>query len=817
MPFDLGSLSQSPKLASSPSPLTPSSSEQNFCLLPRIDQLSVLPPDLQHILRNLPFFPRATDSTTKIAGLDEFLADISNVMHIRHYSPGDVVIQEGERARAMFFLIKGIVKVISDDGEINFAELRPGSYFGEIGVLFSVKRTATVTARTKCALAVLTSEDLSSKLNRYPQISDILRARGNERYEQLKKEMEKVGRRLEGLKCDTAAVQPTLQREPSHGCLRELSASRTASRRNSEESSQFKQTTPPEPLLSQAWASPDDFTTSPLGISENLAPPPPSSGASQTNVAESSEDLADLPPGSQAASFAARYGGGRRRASVAVWSDDRLMQFAQTATEKSERSPTEKHAPKMPSVFQRANTHTVLQTAPVFTPAESRGYGVLGRDLMARVFRYLDFRNRMRVRAASMHILRLLLDPQAGLTTDVDLSAWHKRVDDKIIADVVCFCGQTVRNLSLRNCWNVTDKGLAAIAHYAAPGLEALCLASVWDVTDGGIASMARLCSQLKNVDLSNCRKLSDVGVLSVLDSCSEVEVLSMSYCKILSDAVLKHSRWRTVKRLNLQRCTGIRDGGFAAWASPTLSGSTTTEVTMDDASNADSNEAQMELESNPNNSLLADGQWKLMDLDETDNMESSNEDLKEEAAWGSPSPIAPPTQGGFELQELILSDCSFLTDATVTAVAASCHKLQYLSLSFCCALTESFAEPLCTGCPELRALDMSFCGSAITDANLLVLAQRLKRLERLSIRGCVQVTEQGIAYLARYARHLKMLNVSQCKNISEDYVKSTGRDWRLLTCQGLVEVDEEGFRHGDSKALAKATSRRERARASTA
>ncbi|KAJ3176056.1 hypothetical protein HDU87_005573 [Geranomyces variabilis] len=833
----------SPKLASSPAPLsptpstlTPTISEANFCILPRIDQLSVLPPDLQHILRNLPFFRPIGDRTApRIAGLDDFLADISNVMHIRHYSPGDVVIQEGERARAMFFLIKGMLE----------SPIQTGC-FGD--VLFSVRRTATVTARTKCALAVLTSEDLSSKITRYPQIAEILRARANERYEQLKKEMEKVGRRMEPLSGESPVAMPATK-EPSHGCLRELSASRAALRRKSEEGGPVRTTSSPELQPAQAWASPDDFTTSPLGLGEDIAPPPPSSAA----VFSGSESVEDFfsSPASQASSFAARYGD-RRRASVAVWSDDRLMQFAQIATEKSPDvpMPREKHPPlKKSSSFTRAKTHKPHQRVHMYSVAESRGYGVLGRDLMARVFRYLDFRHRMRVRASSMHILRLLLDPRTGLTTEVDLSPWHKRIDDKILSDVVCFCGQTVRNLSLRNCWTVTDKGLASIAHYAGRGLETLCLASVWDVTDGGIGSMARMCQQLRNIDLSNCRKLSDAGVLGVLDACPALEIISTSYCKILSDGVLAHPRWRTVRRLNLQRCTGIRDKGFGAWVATTSEASpaaaaaaaagVVSEAVMTDAFAVAASE-DAEVPTKP--SRTTDAEWHLMDVDGDEDGSQDPDDFGStqsagnESVFGSPTAIvpraplkttapvaAPAPPAGFDLEELILSDCSFLTDVTVAAVAASCHKLQYLSLSFCCALTETFADELCRGCPQLRALDMSFCGTAVTDANLLVLARGLPRLERLSIRGCVQVTEQGIGYLARYAQNLKMLNVSQCRSISDDAVRSTGRGWRLLTCQGLVEVDEEGFRkgayeydEGGSAGASAKVGRKERARAST-
>ncbi|KNC99125.1 uncharacterized protein SPPG_05384 [Spizellomyces punctatus DAOM BR117] len=800
---DSATLSGSPPvIPESASPLSISDSLSNVCLLPFADQLSDLPSDLQNILWNLPFFPRDRDAS-EIAGIDEFLKDISQVMHIRHFSPGDVMIQEGEKARAMFFVIKGIVKVISEDGEINFAELRPGSYFGEIGVLFNINRTATVTAKTKCTLAVLTSDDLDHKLVRYPQINTILRTQANERYEQLKREMEKAGRRRRSELCDKSHE---MRKESSHGSLRELSASRVASRRTSEETKLYNQL-PAEAIPTPGRTSSDDFTTSALAISVDAGSPPPSSGVPLSPTSDS----AGL--SSPAANFAARHGG-RRRASVAVWSDDRLMQFAQSASEKYEQGK-EKHTVAVPSNLHRAASELALRktfTTPPVT--EIREFGVFGRDLMARILSHLDFRQRMRVRLCSMHILRLLLDPRMMLTTVVDLSPWHKRIDDKVISDIVCFCGQTVRSLSLRNCWGVTDKGLAAIAHYAADGLETLCLASVWDITDGGIASMARMCSHLKDLDLSNCRKLSDAGISSMLDACSNIDTLTLSYCKNLTDAILGHSRWKTVRRVNMQRCTGIFDAGFSRWASQ--------------AAEPDPEQVSTQTVPEADEFTATLGAGPVTQIAEEIEEESYAEDDFMDIDKGDPFYIAGPprtlsssfhqvTASSFALQELILSDCSFLTDATVAAIAASCHNLQILSLSFCCAVTEDFAEHLSAGCPHLRALDMSFCGTAVTDTSLGVLARGLRCLERLSIRGCVQVTEKGITYLARYARRLRMLNVSQCKNVNEQLVEKTGRGWRLLTCQGLVEVDEVNFRLNGGKVIGKGIGRKERARASTA
>ena len=81
---------------------------------------------------------------------------------------------------------------------------------------------------------------------------------------------------------------------------------------------------------------------------------------------------------------------------------------------------------------------------------------------------------------------------------------------------------------------------------------------------------MVSLSSNLQNlefIDLSNCRKITNLGVISLLQNCPRLSKISLSYCKNLSSELFANSLiWRKVKQLNLQRCTGIFDAGFAFW-----------------------------------------------------------------------------------------------------------------------------------------------------------------------------------------------------------------------------------------------------------
>lgn len=75
-----------------------------------------------------------------------------------------VIVKKGDLAISMFFIVSGRVKVVKDNEEI---EEGAGSFFGELGLLFSVRRTATVIASEDCLLMVLSKGDFQSLAERY--------------------------------------------------------------------------------------------------------------------------------------------------------------------------------------------------------------------------------------------------------------------------------------------------------------------------------------------------------------------------------------------------------------------------------------------------------------------------------------------------------------------------------------------------------------------------------------------------------------------------------------------------------------------------
>lgn len=156
--------------------------------------LQSLPPEVGLILQSLPFCVGARD-------IPAFLESISANLRIRKYSPSDVVIHHGDQPKAMFFVIKGVLKVTSEDSEVDIAELGPGAFckllfdlVGEIAVLFDIKRVATVVAKTGCSLAILLAEDLIPALVNHPDIELNMRAAAKSRIRVMHEEYTRLGK-----------------------------------------------------------------------------------------------------------------------------------------------------------------------------------------------------------------------------------------------------------------------------------------------------------------------------------------------------------------------------------------------------------------------------------------------------------------------------------------------------------------------------------------------------------------------------------------------------------------------------------------------
>ncbi|KAJ9622037.1 hypothetical protein H2203_006918 [Taxawa tesnikishii (nom. ined.)] len=131
-----------------------------------------LPLELIDRLRSFPLFASAPDT---------FLGAIGKYLRPQLHQPHDYILTEGEDAKSMYWLVRGSVRVTSRDGESTYAELKPGAFFGEIGILMDIPRTATVIAKVRSLVVRLNKEDLQKELPAFPQVERAIREEAVER------------------------------------------------------------------------------------------------------------------------------------------------------------------------------------------------------------------------------------------------------------------------------------------------------------------------------------------------------------------------------------------------------------------------------------------------------------------------------------------------------------------------------------------------------------------------------------------------------------------------------------------------------------
>jgi CRP-like cAMP-binding protein len=82
---------------------------------------------------------------------------------------GKELARQGDRAREFFVLLKGSASVTQDGAEI--ATLSDGDFFGEIGLVTNLPRTATVTTTSPARALVITEHAFAALLHNSPEVS----------------------------------------------------------------------------------------------------------------------------------------------------------------------------------------------------------------------------------------------------------------------------------------------------------------------------------------------------------------------------------------------------------------------------------------------------------------------------------------------------------------------------------------------------------------------------------------------------------------------------------------------------------------------
>ena len=112
-------------------------------------------------------FLKGVDLFKSIPGED--LAHIAEITDEVEHGHDDTIFSEGEPGDAMYLIIDGKVKVHS--GKQTLAELGTKQCFGEMSILDSEPRSASITALSELTLLKIQREDFAEILAEKPEIS----------------------------------------------------------------------------------------------------------------------------------------------------------------------------------------------------------------------------------------------------------------------------------------------------------------------------------------------------------------------------------------------------------------------------------------------------------------------------------------------------------------------------------------------------------------------------------------------------------------------------------------------------------------------
>jgi serine/threonine-protein kinase len=100
------------------------------------------------------------------AELEEFVRS-GGWLDARRFEPGAILMREGESAGEAYILLEGECDVYkqSGAGQTHLRRMRPGDVFGELAIITQNVRSATVVARDKVTVLVVTQEALQRELS----------------------------------------------------------------------------------------------------------------------------------------------------------------------------------------------------------------------------------------------------------------------------------------------------------------------------------------------------------------------------------------------------------------------------------------------------------------------------------------------------------------------------------------------------------------------------------------------------------------------------------------------------------------------------
>lgn len=133
--------------------------------------LRELPPSLRmkvsiylnsDLVRKVPILQNASDDL-----ISKIILNLVPVVYMK----GDFIFKKGDTGHHLYFISKGQVEILAEDGITSYGVLSEGSFFGEIALLLDTPRTASIRALDYCDLYYLDKNTFKSIILHYPEFA----------------------------------------------------------------------------------------------------------------------------------------------------------------------------------------------------------------------------------------------------------------------------------------------------------------------------------------------------------------------------------------------------------------------------------------------------------------------------------------------------------------------------------------------------------------------------------------------------------------------------------------------------------------------
>ncbi len=94
---------------------------------------------------------------------------VLSIAHSRLYEPGAVIVRQGDSGQEMFLIVDGSVEV--DAGGVKLADLGAGGHFGEMSLVDDAPRSATVRAKQRTDVLVISQSDVGGLMRMDPVLA----------------------------------------------------------------------------------------------------------------------------------------------------------------------------------------------------------------------------------------------------------------------------------------------------------------------------------------------------------------------------------------------------------------------------------------------------------------------------------------------------------------------------------------------------------------------------------------------------------------------------------------------------------------------